>query len=83
MCQQFQHQMNLMGSQEAFPSFRWAWGGNTHNAKAGLNKVYDWLIAGSDTGEISVQVMDYTQAIEGMNWTQHASDHLPILISHA
>jgi hypothetical protein len=78
-----QHQMQLRGSGVVLPNFTLSSGGQTHNAKAGLAKIYDWAVSGSKTGEVKVQVVNYMTAIHEINWGQHASDHLPIVITYA
>ena len=82
-CQQFDRQMRLAGSGTAFPVFGYFYGTPTHNAKYGATSTYDWAITGSNTAPVTVTVMDYTQAIQEMNWNANASDHLPILITYA
>lgn len=56
--------------------------GNTHNAKTGLTKTYDWAVAGSAGGAVGVTKFDFSGVINTMGFQDDPrSDHLPIVVA--
>jgi len=56
-------------------------GGQTHNAKSGLTKTYDWAVTGAGLGA-TVMPFDFSKVIAEMKFKDDPkSDHLPILVS--
>lgn len=70
------------GNNQYHTNFQRRSGGNTHNAKTGLAKTYDWAVAGNNVGPVTVTPINYGAAIQNMGFaTDPRSDHLPIVVS--
>jgi hypothetical protein len=55
--------------------------GNTHNAKSGLVKTYDWAVTGSALKGAAVKKLDYSGIVAEMGFKDNPlSDHLPIVV---
>lgn len=65
------------------------YGGDTHNARTGLSKTYDWAIAGGEVDPgVEVTAIDLTASLRALNLipkngnpSSVLSDHLPILVT--